>query len=317
MTEPEFSRRLNAGDARQAIARLEAAAAKGDAASFVELGVWYLEGRHVARDLRQSRECFRKAGELGNPTAEHVYICFLANGVGGEADWQAAKWHVQKLAATDPKAARQLELVEAMALDARGFPLVKPASCQLSMSPAIWTLDCFASAAECLYLIETAEPLLAQSSVVDPNTGKLRPHPVRTSEGAMFPWASEDLVISALNRRIAAASGTEAACGEPLQVLRYLPGQQYRPHLDALPNTDNQRILTMLVYLNEGYSGGETFFTRTGLKFAGKTGDGLLFRNAGPGGHPDPNAQHAGLPVLRGEKFIASRWIREQPLMAH
>jgi len=317
VTEVELAyRSLNAGDARQAIARLEAAAAAGDRASLIELGVWNLDGRHIPRDLRQSRECFRQAGELGDTTAEHVYICFLANGVGGEADWQAANRHLRKLATTDAMAARQIELVEAMALDAGGFPMVKPVGRQLSTSPAVWTFDCFASRAECLYLIDTAEPLFAQSSVVDPNTGKLRPHPVRTSDGAMFPWASEDLVISALNRRIAAASNTEAEFGEPLQILRYMPGQEYRPHLDALPNASNQRILTMLVYLNDGYSGGETFFTRTGLKIAGSTGDGLLFRNTGPGGHSDHNAEHAGLPVIRGEKFIASRWIREQPVMA-
>ena len=317
MTEVEIAYRLlNTGDARQAAARLEAAGATGDAESLIELGVWHLDGRHVPRDLRRSRECFRQAGELGSATGEHIYICFLANGVAAEADWQGANRRLRKLATTDAKAARQIELVEAMALDTCGFPLVRPAGRQLSATPSVWTFDGFASRAECQYLIETAKPLLAQSSVVDPHTGQLRPHPVRTSDGAMFPWASEDLVISALNRRIAAASGTDEPSGEPLQILRYLPGQEYKPHLDALPSQGNQRILTMLVYLNEEYSGGETFFTRTGLKFAGATGDGLLFANTGPGGHPDQNAEHAGLPVARGEKFIASRWIRERPLMA-
>jgi len=164
--------------------------------------------------------------------------------------------------------------------------------------------------------VQTAEPLLQQSVVVDPATGVLRPHPVRTSDGASFPWASEDLVISALNRRIAAASGTDVKCGEPLQVLRYRPGQEYRPHFDALPSNENQRVLTMLVYLNSGYSGGETSFTRAGLTVAGRMGDALLFRNARPGGSPDLNAEHAGLPVSSGEKYLASRWIRERPMIA-
>jgi prolyl 4-hydroxylase len=187
---------------------------------------------------------------------------------------------------------------------------------QLSVTPEVWRFNDFASLTECLYLIETAEPLLQQSVVVDPVTGQFRPHPVRTSEGATFPWVSEDLVVTALNRRIAVASGTDASCGEPLQVLRYRPGQEYRPHLDALPTGANQRVLTMLVYLNEDYEGGETLFSRTGLKYAGKAGDGLLFRNANPDGVPDPSAEHAGLPVLAGEKYVASRWIRERPLMA-
>jgi prolyl 4-hydroxylase len=72
----------------------------------------------------------------------------------------------------------------------------------------------------------------------------------------------------------------------------------------------------MLVYLNEGYEGGETLFTRAGLKQAGKTGEGLLFRNADPSGVPDRHAEHAGLPVVAGEKYVASRWIRERPMMS-
>jgi prolyl 4-hydroxylase len=83
-----------------------------------------------------------------------------------------------------------------------------------------------------------------------------------------------------------------------------------------LPGGDNQRVLTMLVYLNVGYGGGETRFTHAGLTFAGKLGDGLLFRNAQPGGAPDPGTEHAGLPVLSGEKFLASRWIRERPMIS-
>jgi prolyl 4-hydroxylase len=307
---------LNDGDVEQAIACLQRGGIAGDPASLLELGVWYLEGRHLRRDLRRSRECFRQAGELGEPAAKHVYICFLANGIGGEANWQGAKEQLRELAKRDPKAARQIEVVETLDLDDHGFPRTRSHSHQLSTTPEVWRFDDFASPAECLYLIETAQPLLQQSVVVDPATGQLRPHPIRTSEGATFPWASEDLVVTALNRRIAVASGTDPSSGEPLQVLRYGPGQEYRPHLDALPTGGNQRVLTMLVYLNGNYEGGETLFTRTGLKYAGKAGDGLLFRNADRNGVPDCNAEHAGLPVLTGEKYLASRWIRERPMMS-
>ena len=75
----------------------------------------------------------------------------------------------------------------------------------------------------------------------------------------------------------------------------------------------NQRILTVLVYLNDDYEGGETLFVRTGLRFKGRSGDALLFRNALPDGRADELSQHAGLPVVAGEKFIASRWIRARP----
>lgn len=317
MTAVDHAHRLlEGGDAQGAAAELERAGKAGDAASLLELAVWHLDGRHVPRDLPRSRDYFRQSGALGDATAEHVYICFLANGVGGAADWQAAKRQLGKLARTDERAARQIALVAAIELDRDGYPTSKPIGRQLSNSPEVHAFEAFFSPAECDYLIDTAEPLLRESLVVDPATGRMAPHPIRTSDGAIFPWVSEDLVVSALNRRIAAASGTQLSCGEPLQVLRYRPGQEYRPHSDALPAQTNQRVLTMLVYLNADYSGGETLFTRTGLKFGGGKGAGLLFRNALPGGLPDPDAQHAGLPVLAGEKYLASRWIREQPVFA-
>lgn len=68
----------------------------------------------------------------------------------------------------------------------------------------------------------------------------------------------------------------------------------------------------MLVYLNEDYEGGETFFPRFDLKVRGRRGDALLFRNTLDDGRPDERTAHAGLPVTRGVKLIASRWIRQR-----
>jgi prolyl 4-hydroxylase len=95
-------------------------------------------------------------------------------------------------------------------------------------------------------------------------------------------------------------------------VLRYRPGGEYKPHFDAIPGFANQRTMTFLVWLNEDYEGGETHFPTPGLKLKGRAGDGLLFRNTGLDGRRDPAAGHSGLPVTRGEKMIASRWIRER-----
>ena len=68
----------------------------------------------------------------------------------------------------------------------------------------------------------------------------------------------------------------------------------------------------MIVWLNQGYEGGETLFIKTGRKLKGRSGDSLLFRNVLADGGRDEAAAHAGLPVTRGEKLIASRWIRER-----
>ena len=121
--------------------------------------------------------------------------------------------------------------------------------------------------------------------VVDPSHGRAAAAiKVRIADSAGFTLPLENPAVHALNQRIAAASGTSWAQGEPLQVLRYRPGGEYKPHFDALPGFANQRILTMIVWLNEDYEGGETMFLRPGAKFKGRTGDALLFRNTLPDG---------------------------------
>ena len=68
----------------------------------------------------------------------------------------------------------------------------------------------------------------------------------------------------ALNRRIAAISHSAYEDGEALALLRYSPGQEYRPHFDFVSGATNRRLQTALIYLNSGYEGGETHFVRTG-----------------------------------------------------
>jgi prolyl 4-hydroxylase len=154
--------------------------------------------------------------------------------------------------------------------------------------------------------------MLEPSVVIDVATGRQVRDPVRNSDGMGFTWPLENPAVHALNRRIAAASGTAVGCGEPLQVLRYRVGEEYKPHIDAIPGFANQRVLTMIVWLNDDYEGGETSFLAPGLKLRGQAGDGLLFANVDARGERDLRSVHAGLPVTRGEKYIASRWIRAE-----
>ena len=186
----------------------------------------------------------------------------------------------------------------------------------ISEDPEIRTAAGFLSEAECAYLRARAQPLLQPSMIIDDRTGRPRPHPFRTSMGMNFDPTQEDLVVHAINRRIAALTGTDVRCGEPLHVLHYTGAQEFRPHLDAVPGAANQRVLTVLVYLSDGYGGGETDFPELALTTKGRTGDALVFRNADATGQADPRAIHAGRPVSRGEKWLASRWIRQAPYEA-
>ena len=308
---------LQRGDATGALAALSRAEQAGDPAAARELAVWYLAGRWARRDLAASRAMFERAAQLGDGPSATVTRAFVAGGVGGAADWPRAMRLLEEAAPHDPQAAAQLQLIQAMDLGPSGEPAGACPSETLSETPDVRRFPGLFSPAECAYLIDAAAPRLQPSVVVDPRTGQQLPNAVRTSSAAGFPFTEENPAIHALNKRLAAASGTDVRAGEPLQVLHYAPGEQYHEHSDALPGVtpDLQRVLTFLVYLNDDYEGGETGFPASGLNVRGRTGDGLLFRNASPEGRPDERALHAGLPVTKGVKHLASRWIRAVPLI--
>lgn len=286
------------------------AADAGDGSAQATLAQWRIAGNIVRRDLAEARRLLASAGSKGDGGSALLHAYFLAAGVGGGEDWAGALAALTAIAPREARAAAQLRLLARMELGPDGFPKRVPPVRPLSTEPRAAACEGFMTAAECAWLREAGEPALRPSAVVDPRTGRMVPHPVRSSDAATFGVHSEDLVINALNRRIAAVSGTRPEQGEPLQLLRYRPGGEYKPHMDALPAEPNQRILTALVYLSDGYRGGETTFPRAGLAYRGRTGDAFIFRNVRSDGSADPLTLHAGLPVTSGTKYLASRWIR-------
>jgi prolyl 4-hydroxylase len=301
------------GRADEARALLEAAGDAGDAAALFTLATWWLGGHPPPRDLPTARRVLRKTVEIGHVDAALMEVALTANGTGAAADWRGALALLEIAARGDPVAAQHLTLLGAMQLDDYGMPLRIPTAEPLSTSPHVTRFAGLFNVQERNYIAHIARPLLEPAVVVNPDTGRPIEHPVRTSLGTVIGPTRENLVIAALNRRIAAISGTDVRHGEPLAVLAYSPGQEYRPHFDALPQTANQRMKTVLVYLNEGFEGGETLFVANGLKVAPRAGDAILFDNATPNGEVDPHSRHAGLPVIRGTKWLATRWIRALP----
>lgn len=302
------------GNHRAAADLLARAAARADGAALLELARWRVYGNILRRDLGMARELLAKAAAAGNNEAALLYCGFLANGVGGAPDWTAARTILETLARSRPEPGAQLRILDAMDIDDQGFPTATLPRRTLSITPDVFAGPDLLKPAECAWLIAGAKRRLTRSTVVDPSSGRMVPHPVRNCDYAMFGVFEEDMVVGAINRRLARLTGTLPEQAEALQVLRYNSGGEYRSHFDALHPTDNQRVLTALVYLNDGFDGGATRFDRIGLEFRGGAGDALVFRNVQADGRPDPLSQHAGLPVTKGEKYLASRWIREHPI---
>ena len=272
-----------------------------------------LRGESMARDLAAARELFRQAGEKGRLDASVIHANLLAAGVGGTRDWRGALRHLARIAPQDRRCASQLALIEGMRLTEDGDPLAVPAPERVSDSPDILLFRGLFTPAESAWLVAAARPMLQPSVVVDAATGRQARDPVRTSDGMGFTWPLENPAVHALNRRIAAASTTSPEQGEPLQVLRYRPGEQYRTHFDFIPGFANPRVMTMIVWLNREFAGGETHFPTARLSLRGAPGDAILFHNVDREGRRDPASAHAGQPVRQGEKIVASRWIRAKP----
>lgn len=201
----------------------------------------------------------------------------------------------------------------------------------LSWSPRIIVLHSFLSNEECDYLRAVARPRLQISTVVDAKTGKGIKSNVRTSSGMFLsPTERKYPMIQAIEKRISVFSQIPAENGELIQVLRYEKDQFYKPHHDYFSDTFNlkrggQRIATMLMYLSDDVEGGETYFPMAGTgdcNCGGKIvkgmsvkpikGDAVLFWSMGLDGQSDPNSIHGGCEVLSGEKWSATKWMRQK-----
>lgn len=305
---------LAQGRMQEAVTLVRGAADAGVPQALAQLGYWHLVGSPLFRDLGQARDWLGRAAEAGDLDAALAEVALTANGTGRSPDWAAALSLLRAAAARHGGiAAEDLALVEAMDLDDGGNPHALPSVELLSVKPDVKVWRGFLSPDECRHIALCARDILEPSKVADPRTGRLIDHPIRTSAAAALGPTRETLPVQAILRRIAAATGTDVRQGESLNVLHYAPGQQYRDHVDTLPHAANQRIATVILYLNEGYAGGETRFSASGLNFAGRAGDALFFHNVTPDGSPDPLSRHAGLPVTQGAKWVATRWLRAAP----
>jgi prolyl 4-hydroxylase len=301
------------GRPMEGLSILREAQAREEPEAFLLEGLWLLEGRFLPRDFTAARDGICAAAERGHVGAARTFAGLLACGVGGEIDWHGALATLKKWAERDPVAARQTKLIERMALDGEGRPDTRFSMDEVSSDPKIGRVEGFLTGDECALLIELSEPRMTRATIFHDSEQRFVEDPVRRSDRAGFPIVSEWPFIRAINLRIAAATETSVDCGEPLQVLRYGPTQEYRPHFDAIAGMANPRVLTALIWLNEDFSDGETRFDDLGIDERGNTGDLLVFSNTLADGAPDVRTRHSGAPVTSGVKYMASRWIRSQP----
>jgi predicted 2-oxoglutarate/Fe(II)-dependent dioxygenase YbiX len=200
--------------------------------------------------------------------------------------------------------------------------LQPPPTASLSDQPRIRTIGGFATRAECEWLIGVAAERLQPATVFDEASGHEVQDPGRNNSSFTLRLSDLNVLTEVIRNRIAVATRLPVPIFEPSQIFHYAAGQRFSAHHDFLDPTrpgysqelerSGQRIATFLIFLNDGYEGGETSFPAIDLKFRGAAGDALFFANVRPNGAPDPDTLHAGLPPTRGEKWIFSQWIRNR-----
>jgi prolyl 4-hydroxylase len=187
-------------------------------------------------------------------------------------------------------------------------------------APRIVLLGNVLRAEECDALCAHVDQRLTRSPVVANGDDAATIDAGRTSRGAMLARGETEL-IARIEERLAALANWPVERGEGLQVQRYGTGNEYRPHYDwfdpSMPGPrkhlerGGQRVGTFILYLCDVEQGGGTSFPGLGLEVQPKKGNAIYFANTDAYGALDRDTLHAGMPVVKGVKFIVNKWLRQ------
>ena len=185
-------------------------------------------------------------------------------------------------------------------------------------NPRVIVFGSLLSDDECDDLIALAKPKLVRSETVITSTGGSEVNAARTSEG-MFFERGESPLVRRIEERIANLVNWPLENGEGLQILHYQPGAEYKPHHDyfdpvhsgtpTILKRGGQRVGTLVMYLNTPAKGGGTTFPDVHLEVGPLKGNGVFFSY--DRAHPVTRTLHGGAPVVAGEMWVATKWLRE------
>lgn len=176
--------------------------------------------------------------------------------------------------------------------------------------PLIVVLGNMLSDEECDELIRLSTDKMRRSKI-----GTTREENQLRTSSSMFIEESENLIVERIEKRIATVMNIPIEHGEGLQILQYTPGQQYKAHHDffsSTSNVTNNRISTLVMYLNDVEQGGETFFPHLNFSVSPRKGMAVYFEYFYDDQTLNDLTLHGGAPVEAGEKWVATQWMRKQ-----
>lgn len=168
-----------------------------------------------------------------------------------------------------------------------------------SRGPLVWTVPDVLPTETCRALIDRIEAIgPTDAPITTPRGFVMRPD-IRNNQRVMF----DDVEIAAtVFDRVAAtlprplSNMQPVAANERLRCYKYEPGQRFAPHYDGafVRNDREQSLLTLMVYLNDDFVGGDTAFHDFAVSVRPRLGMALLFHH---------DLLHEGCVVVHGTKY--------------
>ena len=198
------------------------------------------------------------------------------------------------------------------------LPLDYPAFDTINLQdPYIGTLDNFLTDSEIDYVLNVDQDLLHPGLVSGVAGKEVSEH--RTSWNTRLPSGTDPVLIQIANK-LCSLIKRHPNTMEELSLIRYRPGEYYLPHVDAYDYrygniTDDlhmsQRVLTVIMYLNDDYLGGHTNFPELDISITPKKGRALLFHNVRENANfANPLSKHQGQEVTQGTKWLLMAMFR-------
>ena len=186
--------------------------------------------------------------------------------------------------------------------------------------PKVFTIDNFFTQEECQHIIDVGKPKLANSVVTGENGSYISKG--RSSKTSWIDHDHDKITIQ-MSEKVERLVNKPLLHAEKIQLVYYSIGNEYKPHYDGWDHNGSQktytsfrrggqRLTTVIVYLNEVEEGGSTQFTKLNIDVSPKIGKLLYFDNTYKGtNNKHVLSEHAGMPVIKGEKYIFNLWFRE------
>lgn len=175
--------------------------------------------------------------------------------------------------------------------------------------PLIVILGNVLSDIECDGLIRLSSDRMKRSKI-----GNAREVDELRTSSSMFFQEGENELVERIEKRVSQIMNVPAAHGDGLQVLNYEIGQEYKAHFDYFSEASNPRISTLVMYLNDVEQGGETYFPELNFAVSPQKGMAVYFEYFYDNPAWNELTLHGGAPVVIGDKWAATQWMRRKRL---